>query len=91
MFDAMNRIVNLEYRVDEQESNGRANTADSAPRRAFADLPTAAATGRWYWVTDGRQTGEGAGSGTGILAVDVNLSGVPTWVRVDDNDTAIAT
>lgn len=91
MSDTIDRLIDLERKVSDLEIDGRANTADSAPRRAFANLPTAVGSGRWFWVTDGRQTGETAGNGTGILAVDVIYSGtsLPDWVRVDDNDVLV--
>lgn len=87
--ELLDRIIALEKRIEILEGDGRSEVASSAPRRAFADLPAAAATGRFYVVTNGRQAGEGAGLGTGVLAVDHNVAGVPTWVRADDNPVAV--
>lgn len=36
----------------------------------FVDLPAAGLAGRVLFVSDGRKVGEGAGAGTGVLAVD---------------------
>lgn len=77
-------VRNLQTRTE------RAEVSDSIPAYAYVSLPTAAngglGTGTTYitlaWVTDGRKPGEGAGTGTGILAYWDNAAGV--WKRLSD-------
>lgn len=68
--------------------------SDGIPSYTFANLPTQGlANGTTFvtlaWVSNGRKTGEGAGAGTGVLAVYNNPTG--TWKRVgeDYNDVTI--
>ena len=51
---------------------------------AYANLPDANIAGKLAYVTDGRKAGEGAGNGTGVLAVVTELSGTLQWVNCDD-------
>jgi len=55
-----------------------------------AALPAAGVqSGAMAWATNGRKSGEGAGSGTGVLAYADTISGATTWRRLSD-DTAVA-
>ena len=63
-------IKNVNQRVRRDEAQGDVvEVARGHPRFTVATLPTA--TGKAGWVlycTDGRKSGEGAGSGTGVFA-----------------------
>jgi hypothetical protein len=65
----------------------RAEYTDGIVAFAHADLPTNPADGTAYitlvWVSDGRKSGEGAGAGTGVLAVYSNGN----WLRTSDYAT----
>lgn len=82
------RVVRVEN-VTEQ-----AQYADGIPAYTFANLPTTGrANGTSYitlaWVTNGRKAGEGAGNGTGVLAV-YNPS-TATWKRVGEDYNDVTT
>ncbi len=55
----------------------------------YADLPSANITGKMAFVTNGRKSGEGAGAGTGVLAVVAMLGGTLQWCNADDNSQAV--
>lgn len=62
-------------------------TALGIPATTVAALPsTGAATGRMRFCTDGRKAGEGAGLGTGQIAIRISGS----WLSVDDGATVVA-
>lgn len=67
----------------------RAEAAGGVVSYAYADLPTANFPGKMAIVTDGRKAGEGAGAGTGVLAVVLMLAGTLQWVNADDNNQAV--
>lgn len=70
--------------------SARSESTGGFTRIAFADLPTPNLSGgRAFYVTNGRKAGEGVGAGTGMLAIETNLSGVATWVRADDMTQAV--
>lgn len=68
----------------------RAGVADGIPAYTLATAPLAAdgglANGTSYitvaWISNGRKSGEGAGSGTGVLAV--YQSSTNQWLRLTD-------
>lgn len=81
-------IKGLTDTVNQLRSNTeRAEFTDGIPAYLFVDLPTdGLADGTAYitlaWVTNARKSGEGAGLGTGVLAIYQDSSG--TWKRVGD-------
>lgn len=91
----LNRLIlqqeALEARLQNLEQNSSlAIETVGVQIRTFAELPPAGVKGRMYYVTNGRKAGEGAGAGTGVLAIDDEIAGTPTWVRVDDPTQAVA-
>lgn len=74
------RVRNLEA------SQERAEVAGAVPRFTVAGLPAAGVVGRVAFATDGRKVGEGAGSGTGVLAYDDGVA----WRRTSDDTTVAA-
>lgn len=70
--------------------SARAEIAGGFPKTLYADLPSPQAnSSRIFYVTNGRKAGEGAGAGTGVYAGETLLSGVPAWVRMDDQTQAV--
>lgn len=67
----------------------RAEAAGGVVSYTFANLPDPNIAGRMAVVTNGRKSGEGAGNGTGVLAVVLELSGTLQWVNADDNTQAV--
>lgn len=72
----------------------RAEYTDGIPAYLFADLPTEGlADGTSYitlaWVTNGRKSGEGAGNGTGVLAI--YQSSTANWRRVGEDYAVVTT
>lgn len=63
----------------------RSEVAGAASRVTYAELPTPGKKGRWYYVLDARTASEGAGAGTGCLAVDNGTN----WVYVDRPEVAV--
>lgn len=68
--------------------------ADGIPAYTFANLPASGlANGTSYitlaWVTNGRKAGEGAGNGTGVLAI--YNPATATWLRVGENYDSVTT
>lgn len=57
-------------RLRKLETNQRAEQAGAVQAILFVDLPAAGKPGRVMFVTNGRKPAEGAGAGTGVLAVD---------------------
>ena len=90
----------LQAQLDEQKAQlsrlavitERAETAGGVASSTLANAPNAAVGGvgggDLLWISNGRKIGEGAGSGTGVLA----YYNPPTdnWQRVSD-DTAVTT
>lgn len=68
----------------------RAEIADNIPAYTLATAPLAADGGlgdgvsyvTLAWISNGRKSGEGAGLGTGVLAVYQASSN--TWLRIND-------
>lgn len=58
----------------------RAETAGSAPRVFYADLPASPVEGMWFYVRNGRKSGEGVGAGTGMIGVYTDGE----WRCIDD-------
>lgn len=73
----------LAARVRVLETQERAEVAGAVQPLALAELPTPGQTGRLRFVTDGRKVGEGAGTGTGVLAYDDGTA----WRRASDDST----
>lgn len=69
----------------------RSEMAGGFQNYAYIDLPLANKSGKVAYVTDGRKSGEGAGTGTGVAAVVTLIGGVLTWVRLDDQSQAVIT
>lgn len=79
------RIAQLEKVVRQTiELSVRAEVAGGIASYTYATLPAANKQGRLAIVTDGRKVAEGAGLGTGVFAITLNIAGTITWVRVDD-------
>lgn len=89
-------INDLALQVERVRRIERAEIADSIPAYNLADAPTNASggmgTGASYvtvaWIKNGRKSGEGAGAGTGVLAVFQSSSN--QWLRLTDY-TAVVT
>lgn len=79
-------IRHLTERVRVLETNDRAEVAGGVGRYTVAGLPAPGSAGRVAFATDGRKTGEGVGSGTGVLVYD----DATAWRRVDDGTTVVA-
>lgn len=63
-------ITAIVERLRKLETNQRAEQAGAVEAVLFANLPAAGKPGRIMFVTNGRKPGQGAGAGTGVLAVD---------------------
>ena len=63
----------------------RAEIAGSAPRVLYADLPPSPIEGMWFYIRDGRKSGEGAGNGTGMIGVWTDND----WRCIDDLTQAV--
>lgn len=96
MWDAIQKDIDALKRgqSDIQNKTEQAQYVDGIPAFTFANLPAnGLANGTTYvtvaWVTNGRKSGEGAGNGTGVLAV--YNPGSSTWKRVgeDYNDVTV--
>lgn len=66
------------------ELSVRSEIAGGIATYTYADLPSPSRQGLLAIVTNGRKAGEGAGAGTGVFAVTLNIAGTITWTRVDD-------
>lgn len=86
--DLKGEIAGVQTKVNKQSvKTERAEYSDGVPAFAFAGLPTEGlADGSTYitmlWISDGRKSGEGAGAGTGVLAIWQQSTG--TWKRIGD-------
>lgn len=81
----LTRVQELESKLEKlNEDSSLALETVAVQVRTFAQLPPAGVKGRMFYVTDGRKGGETAGNGTGVLALDDENGGSPTWVRSDD-------
>ena len=76
-------IAQLTKRLRTLEANTRAEQAGAVQALLFAALPAAGQPGRLLHVLNGRKPTEGAGAGTGVLAVDDGVA----WRRVGDYTT----
>lgn len=79
MWDKLqSQIKDVNQKTDQSTRQERAEVADGIPAYTLATAPLAAqgglgngATGGYItvaWISDGRKSGEGVGTGTGILA-----------------------
>lgn len=81
-------IAGLQVQINKQSvKTERAEYTDGIPAYTFVALPTTGlADGSTYitlaWVSNGRKSGEGAGNGTGVLAIWQQSTA--TWKRVGD-------
>lgn len=80
--DVLTEIMN---RIRDIEANGRSEVTGSIEEIVFANLPTPGQPGRFFFVTDGRKTGEGGGAGTGTPAYDDGVA-----FRRTSDDTTVA-
>lgn len=90
-----NDLGNLQTQVDRTKRIERAEIADSVPAYTLADAPDNSdgglGTGVSYvtlaWISNGRKSGEGAGLGTGVLAVFQSSSN--QWLRLTDYSAVV--
>lgn len=68
----------------------RSEQTGGVERILFADLPVAGQKGRLRYCSNCRKPAEGAGNGSGRMVIDDVVSGIPTWINVDDLATATA-
>lgn len=86
--DLKKDIASIQTQINKQAvKTERSEYTDGIPAYAFVTLPTTGlADGSTYvtlaWVSNGRKTGEGAGLGTGVLAIWQQSTA--TWKRVGD-------
>lgn len=77
----INRITKLEVDLKKYiVVSVRAETAGSAPRVYYADLPAQPIEGMWFYIRNGRKAGETANNGTGMIGVYT----AGQWRRIDD-------
>lgn len=62
----------------------RSEVTGGAAGYTNADLPTANKEGQIAYCSNCRKSGEGAGVGTGVLAVVTMLAGILQWANCDD-------
>jgi hypothetical protein len=79
------QIQQVQLNLDTAVSRmARAETAGGVAQSVLADAPLAAVggvgPGDMLWITDGRKPGEGAGAGTGVLAVYDSIT--DSWLDV---------
>ncbi|MBA3867789.1 MAG: hypothetical protein H0X30_01395 [Anaerolineae bacterium] len=90
------QLNDLNQQVEDTKRVERALIADSTPAFTVANLPTAAngglGNGSSYatilWASNGRKSGEGAGTGTGVLVVWQASLG--QWLRTSDYTQVLA-
>ncbi|MEO8608917.1 MAG: hypothetical protein ABI690_13580 [Chloroflexota bacterium] len=86
--ELQSQIQELRTTINQQSiKTERAEYTDGIPAYTFASLPTAGlATGTSYvtivWCSNARKSGEGAGVGTGVLAIYNSAGG--NWLRAGD-------
>jgi hypothetical protein len=86
--DLKKEIEGLQAQINKQlVKTERSEYTDGIPAYTFVALPTTGlADGSTYitlaWVSNGRKSGEGAGLGTGVLAIWQQSTA--TWKRVGD-------
>lgn len=88
-------LMGLQVQVDRTKRIERAEIADSVPAYLLADAPDNSdgglGTGTSYvtlaWISNGRKSGEGAGVGTGVLAVFQSSSN--QWLRLTDYSVVV--
>lgn len=84
------QVNQLQTQIDRTKRVERSEISDSVPAYTLAAAPTNAdgglGDGTSYvtlaWISNGRKSGEGAGAGTGVLAVFA--SGSNQWLRLTD-------
>lgn len=89
------QIAALQRQVDQNKKVERAEIADSIPAYTLATAPLSASgglgNGSTYvtvaWISNGRKSGEGAGLGTGVLAV--YQSSTNQWLRLTDYSVVV--
>lgn len=91
VWNEVQRQINQNVReIDKNKRVERAEIADSIPAYTLATAPLAVDGGlgdgvsyiTLAWISNGRKSGEGAGLGTGVLAVYQASSN--TWLRLTD-------
>lgn len=90
-----NDVGNLQKRLTKVAQTERAEIVDSVPAYTLAAAPTNSdgglGTGTSYvtlaWISNGRKSGEGAGAGTGVLAVFQSSSN--EWLRLTDYSAVV--
>lgn len=88
-------ISSLQTQVDRTRRVERAEIADSLPAYNLVDAPTNADGGLGLgvsyvtlaWIKNGRKAGEGAGTGTGVLAVFQTSTN--QWLRLTDYSVVV--
>lgn len=89
--DLRKQVQTVSKKADSNSRKGeRAEIADSIPAYPLASAPLAAQGGlgdgasyvTLAWISNGRKAGEGAGLGTGVLAV--YQSSTDQWLRLTD-------
>lgn len=89
------QLDTLQTQIDRTKRVERAEIADSVPAYTLATAPTNSSgglgTGTTYvtlaWISNGRKAGEGAGAGTGVLAVF--QSSTNQWLRLTDYSVVV--
>lgn len=89
------QLNDLQKQVQIAQQTERALFSDSVPAYTLATAPLAAQGGLGNgvsyitisWISDGRKSGEGAGLGTGVLAVYQSLSN--QWLRLTDYSVVV--
>lgn len=84
------QLNTLNQQVESVQRVERALIADSIPAYTLANAPSNLTGGlgnmttyvTLAWISDGRKSGEGAGTGTGVLAVFQSSSN--QWLRLTD-------
>lgn len=82
------RLTKHDEDIRALQENKIAEIAFAPPSAAFVDLPASPSGIAWYYVTNGRKIGEGASSGTGVMAWYDD--GEDTWYSFMDG-TELAT
>lgn len=93
--DLKGEINALQRQVDQNRRVERAEIADNIPASTLAAAPTSSSgglgNGSTYvtvrWISNGRKAGEGAGTGTGVLAV--YQSSTNQWLRLTDYSVVV--
>jgi hypothetical protein len=93
--DLKKEINGLQRQSDQNRRVERAEISDNIPAYTLATAPDntdgGLGTGSAYvtvaWISDGRKSGEGAGAGTGVLAVFQSTTN--QWLRLTDYSVVV--